>query len=376
LFLTLLAAAALAACGFGDDNGHTGDDGGDDTVEYVCGDGAVDPGEDCDDGDLTGGDGCGATCGVEAGWTCTGEPSACTMMAGSCGDGAISAGEACDDGDQIGGDGCSAQCQVEAGWECSGAPSTCTQTCGNGAMNPGEECDDGDTAGGDGCSIGCAIEAGWECTGTPSTCTPIATACSLVPQSGCTPGSACDLTPAENGDTACRPITLAGTSDDFCAVDTACAAGYTCVGEAAAATCMRFCVDDGGCSGSARCLNALVNDLGVEIPGVTVCTNSCVPLAQTGCPSGLGCLAYNATGGDFTDCEVMGTKADGQTCANSNECQPGSTCASVGTAAARCRSYCAVGGANTCGASASCTGYVNPLTIGANEIGACVSDSE
>lgn len=38
----------------------------------VCGDGQVDPGEMCDDGNPLDGDGCSASCGVENGWSCTG----------------------------------------------------------------------------------------------------------------------------------------------------------------------------------------------------------------------------------------------------------------------------------------------------------------
>lgn len=36
----------------------------------TCGDGIVEPGETCDDGNTRDGDGCSATCTVEAGWTC------------------------------------------------------------------------------------------------------------------------------------------------------------------------------------------------------------------------------------------------------------------------------------------------------------------
>ncbi len=45
-----------------------------------------------------------------------------------CGNGVIETGETCDDGDYIGGDGCSATCQVETGWTCTGTPSVCTPT--------------------------------------------------------------------------------------------------------------------------------------------------------------------------------------------------------------------------------------------------------
>jgi cysteine-rich repeat protein len=37
----------------------------------TCGDGKVDPGEQCDDGNLTSGDGCSSKCGLESGYSCT-----------------------------------------------------------------------------------------------------------------------------------------------------------------------------------------------------------------------------------------------------------------------------------------------------------------
>lgn len=45
-------------------------------VPAVCGDGVIDPGEACDDGNDVAGDGC-AACALEAGYTCSGEPSSC-----------------------------------------------------------------------------------------------------------------------------------------------------------------------------------------------------------------------------------------------------------------------------------------------------------
>lgn len=43
-----------------------------------CGNGTREKSEACDDGNTTAGDGCDATCTVEPGFTCTGEPSVCT----------------------------------------------------------------------------------------------------------------------------------------------------------------------------------------------------------------------------------------------------------------------------------------------------------
>jgi cysteine-rich repeat protein len=76
----------------------------------VCGDGAIVGSEGCDDGNTTAGDGCGANCAVEAGWTCEGAPSACAT---TCGDGIAAGGEDCDDGNNVSQDGCSAECSAE-----------------------------------------------------------------------------------------------------------------------------------------------------------------------------------------------------------------------------------------------------------------------
>jgi cysteine-rich repeat protein len=51
---------------------------------------------------------------------------------GHCGDGVRDPGEACDDGNTTGGDGCSADCKS-------------TEVCGNGIVDPGEECDSTDS---------------------------------------------------------------------------------------------------------------------------------------------------------------------------------------------------------------------------------------
>lgn len=90
-----------------------------------CGNGVIDPGEECDDGRSGAGDGCSPTCRVDHGWTCIDEPSQCTT---TCGDGIIALGvEQCDQEGipPTGMDGCSSSCQQEANWTCTGEPSTC-----------------------------------------------------------------------------------------------------------------------------------------------------------------------------------------------------------------------------------------------------------
>ncbi len=159
LVAMVLGAAAALAPGCGDDGG--GD-------REVCGNGLLDPGEVCDDGNAVSGDGCNATCTSEeycgngvvdarAGEQCDdgnlvagdGCSATCELEgSGECGDGTVGPDEQCDDGNTQSGDGCDDQCQLEA-----------SETCGDGTVDPGEECDDGNTEAGDGCGPSCRTEA-------------------------------------------------------------------------------------------------------------------------------------------------------------------------------------------------------------------------
>ncbi len=138
-------------------------------AEAPCGNGVLDPGEQCDDGNNVSGDGCSAGCLIETdcGNGILEPPEQCDdgnnqpgdgcspfcTVEGICGDGVIQFPEQCDDGNNLPGDGCSPNCTVEG------------PTCGNGQLEPGEQCDDGNTQNGDGCSSTCQVEVpvGWTC---------------------------------------------------------------------------------------------------------------------------------------------------------------------------------------------------------------------
>ena len=128
----------------------------------LCGNGAPDPGEGCDDGGNVSGDGCNEFCQPEF-----------------CGDAVLQAGEDCDDGGTLAGDGCAPDCTLEfcgdgvvsvaLGEECDeGAANSdtnpCTSTCLANVCGDGlilvdvETCDDGNTLSGDGCSDACDLE--------------------------------------------------------------------------------------------------------------------------------------------------------------------------------------------------------------------------
>jgi len=113
-------------------------------LELWCGNGILEFGEQCDDGNLTNGDGCNSICKLEG--------------AAVCGNGVVNIGETCDDGNTASGDGCSNLCLVETGYGCVGGPSVCSPVCGNGIITLPEQCDDGNLVNGDGCSSACITE--------------------------------------------------------------------------------------------------------------------------------------------------------------------------------------------------------------------------
>jgi fibro-slime domain-containing protein len=143
----------------------------------VCGDGVLDSGEDCDDGNTaTAVDGCTATCTVDAGWVCPTAGSACLQKV--CGDGIRTPDEQCDDGNLVAGDGCSliaGVCSVETGitvgWVCPQAGKPCLPKCGDGKINGYEQCEDGNAKSGDGCSSACRLEPGFVCPTKGALCT-------------------------------------------------------------------------------------------------------------------------------------------------------------------------------------------------------------
>lgn len=124
--------------------------------EDGCGDGVLTPPEQCDDGNNESGDGCmydcrtefvpnDGTCDDANNETCEYSPADCCPL---CGNGSLDTGEGCDDGNNVNDDGCSQGCTDEV----PGAE------CGNAIVEIGETCDDGNTTPEDGCDASCIAE--------------------------------------------------------------------------------------------------------------------------------------------------------------------------------------------------------------------------
>jgi cysteine-rich repeat protein len=99
-----------------------------------CGDGKMSTrnGETCDDGNLENGDGCSNQCTVEYMWSCTqneGQLSVCTPI--TCGNGKLDPNEECDDFNFLDNDGCT-KCEIDLGYKCLNT--TCSIACGDGKI--------------------------------------------------------------------------------------------------------------------------------------------------------------------------------------------------------------------------------------------------
>jgi len=241
--------------------GGMGGAGGSGGASVVCGDGALEGAEACDDGNTNANDGCSSTCVVESGWLCDGAPSTCLT---TCGDGVLAGLEACDDTNMAPNDGCDSTCVIEAGWSCNGAPSVCATSCGDGIPAGAEACDDNNTAASDGCTEACMLESGWTCTGAPS-------ACATVCGDGLLMGAeACD-----DSNT---------TSNDGCSDACMLEAGWTCDG--APSVCATVCgdglklgaegCDDANTAANDGCNEACMTELGWSCTGTpSTCATIC-----------------------------------------------------------------------------------------------------
>jgi MYXO-CTERM domain-containing protein len=233
-----------------------------------------------------------------------------------CGDGVVQTGEGCDDGNTAGGDGCSAVCGIESGFTCTGAPSTCadidecatsnggcSQTCTNTVGSYACGCNAGYALAQDGTSCADINECATGNGGCAQMCT------NSVGNYACTCGAGYTL--GSDGH-ACDDVNECSIVNGGCAqlcnnapgtFSCACNAGYTLDANNATCSDVDECATaNGGCS------DVCTNTQG----GFTCSCSSTEGLAA----DGKTCMACAA-----------GTVGDGTTCADIDECSAGTdTC--------------------------------------------------
>jgi fibro-slime domain-containing protein len=241
------------------DGGCVGDACAEASAQAICGDGVIEAGEECDDGNAASGDGCSSTCQIETGYTCPVVNQPCVPV-NLCGNGVLDGAEQCDDGNRNSGDGCSSSCQIEMGWQCPVPGSECTPICGDGIVVGREQCDVGPVASSDagateagaadggaatGCSANCTIEPGYACTPPPGPSVCHVTVCgdgikegseqcddgNLVPYDGCSP--TCTIEPKCNGAGGCTGV----CGDGLVFPGEQCDDGNTVSGDGCSSTC-------------------------------------------------------------------------------------------------------------------------------------------
>ena len=312
---------------------------------HNCGNGVVDPTEQCDDGNLVNGDCCSSTCQFEIGGNvCPDDGNPCTndQCDGSGGCAHPNNTAPCDDGLYCDGtDVCSGGVCTHGGDPCPGpnGDGNCSQSCDEAtdsctAPDPnGSACTDGLFCDGtDTCAAGaCTNHTGNPCPGPDGdgncseSCDEATDNCTAPDPNGspCTDGLFCD------GTDTCVGGACTGHTGDPCSGGPECAhacneAADNCF-DLAATACTNdgnFCTDD-HCSGAGACIhpnNTLPCDDGLFCNGADVCGGGACTHAGNPCAGGLACHDVCDEGADT--CLVP----NGTACSDANACTMGETC--------------------------------------------------
>ncbi len=317
-------------------------------VSFICGDGVVNPGEQCDQGKYQGSPGCSADCTTQdPGYKCL--PAQQCVALFQCGNSRIETGETCDPPNP--GNGCSATCQKEAGWSCK--PGSCTKLpyCGDGIVqaDQGEKCDQGQyqDAQHPGCSKDCLsmdatctcvpgkacvcqtpvcgdgiVQVGEQCDDKKSTYPGCSDTCQLEPGykcpfagAPCVPvcGDGILVQPAEQ----CDPGAKIANVATACSADCSVKPGWACD----ATSCHQTVCGDGKVEGTEGCdPTPKNNDLGDG------CTANCQ--AEPTCPAAGGACTTKCGDGLILGTEACddGNAVNGDGCSSTCQVEAGFTC--------------------------------------------------
>lgn len=225
--------------------------------------------------------------------------------------------------------------------------------------------------GGEGATGGAGATGGMGGTGGDDMCEE--DPCKLVaPQCGCGEGLKCSVNSTDG-----RICTQDGLKNEGeqCSDMDPCKAGFLCVQTKTTvpqlSTCMEFCNDDTQCEGPGALCNVTIGG----IDGAILCSQSCDPVEDTGCPvNQTQCEVVQEAAGQqrtYTRCVGVGDGGPGDPCTTSQDCMVGHGCLlDQNQGQLVCLEWCKVGGAPC--AQGLCTSIVPPYDVEGVEYGVCL----
>ena len=358
-----------------------------------CGNGELDEGEACDDGNQVGGDCCSSTCEQDApGSACTADGNPCTNDvcngAGTCG---VANTAPCNDGVFCNGaDTCSAgSCSVHAGNPCSGggqcsnvcneSADSCLAPAGTACASDGNPCTDDVCNGAGGCGVAntAPCDDGAFCNGA-DTCS--GGSCSAHAGNPCAGGGQCGDQCNEAADHCFDAAGTACAADGNPCTDDVCNGAGACgVSNVAACDDGLFCNGADTCSGGTCSAHA-----GNPCTGGGPCNNQCnestdgcTVAAGTPCPSdGNPCTTDVCNGAGVCGANNITACDDGLFCNGADTCSGGACSVHAGnpcTGGGQCNGQCSES-LDSCAAAAGtpCAFDGNPCTDDVcNGLGAC-----
>lgn len=336
-FAALLLFSFLSSCGGDSNNGPSA----------VCGNGQREYGEECDDGNTLPGD------------FCTPE---CKRTNAICGNGIREGTEECDDGNLENNDGCDFTCFVEEDHLDADTGPDLPDVVVDLPDQPPDAPDmdhidrPPDIPGDDGTTVDLCID---------STCPHLD--CDLWEQSGCEFAEKCTIFGID------RVCVAAGTYTEgqTCRSEEECGVGMSCLTNGGPERlCFRFCRDDFDCFGTGSlCVYDLLYE-DTPVPGVHLCSKSCDPISNIGCPDNFSCMIYQEPGGlnrFLSDCDPhAGEGRDDDPCSGDADCAASFFCMPGPDKCVRYCSYptgyCVVG---------TCHAFDPHVFLGENEYGYC-----
>jgi cysteine-rich repeat protein len=214
-----------------------------------CGNGVIDPGENCEDGNHLDGDCCSARCTLDpAGTTCTSDGNVCTddvcNATGTCthlpNTAACNDNNPCTSGDICAGGSCTPGSPVPAGSPCNddfngctddicSASGLCTHVPNTNPCDDGNPCTNGDVCTGGAC-LGSAAPTGQPCFSdsnpcTDDVCNATGTCTHVANTNVCSDGNPCT-----SGDVCTGGVCVGSPNTDPCDDGNACSTGDVCTG--------------------------------------------------------------------------------------------------------------------------------------------------